>query len=282
LYGLGAAIAAQTGIAIDWRLFAWGQLTITATQTMTHFCNDYFDLAADMANVTPTRWSGGSRALLSGELEPRVALHAALLFGGGAVGSIALLTMRHISGPLTAPLLIAVLVLSWEYSAPPLRLHSRGLGELNTALVVSLLTPLVGFYLQSRRLASLPLLASVPLCCFQFAMLLSIEFPDEAGDAAVGKRTLVVRFGARPSAMVYSLTVFLGYASLPALVALGLPRLAAGGVLLTLPLAFWALYLVVTGAFRDASRWERLAFATIATLMASAVGELLAFAWLAW
>ena len=48
----------------------------------------------------------------------------------------------------------------------------------------------------SRR-AKLLALTIVPLALLQFAMLLAIEFPDATGDAATGKRTLVVRLGAR-------------------------------------------------------------------------------------
>jgi 1,4-dihydroxy-2-naphthoate octaprenyltransferase len=78
-----------------------------------------------------------------------------------------------------------MLVLAWEYSAPPLRLHSTGLGELDTALVVTALVPFAGYYLQAPGLQALPLLlcAIAPLCALQFAMLLAIEFPDAAGDA---------------------------------------------------------------------------------------------------
>jgi 1,4-dihydroxy-2-naphthoate octaprenyltransferase len=61
MYGLGAALAAFAGAHLDWTRYAWGQLAVTATQLMTHYANDYFDLAADRANRTPTRWSGGSR-----------------------------------------------------------------------------------------------------------------------------------------------------------------------------------------------------------------------------
>ena len=39
-------------------------------------------------------------------------------------------------------------------------------------------------------------LSIVPLALLQFAMLVAIEFPDAVGDAATGKRTLVVRLGA--------------------------------------------------------------------------------------
>ena len=66
MYGLGAALAAYAGARIDWALYAWGQLAVTATQLMTHYSNDYFDVAADRANRTPTRWSGGSRVLAEG------------------------------------------------------------------------------------------------------------------------------------------------------------------------------------------------------------------------
>src|SRR5262245_35111157 len=59
LYGLGAAVARQRGggaAAIDVGAYLLGQGAITAFQLMTHYANDYFDLAADRANTTPTRF----------------------------------------------------------------------------------------------------------------------------------------------------------------------------------------------------------------------------------
>src|ERR1700759_4213254 len=77
LFGLGAALAAAGGAPLDrWR-YAWGQIVVTLTQLMTHYANDYFDLEADRANLTPTRWSGGSRVLPGGARAPVVALRAA-------------------------------------------------------------------------------------------------------------------------------------------------------------------------------------------------------------
>src|SRR4051812_30011226 len=88
LYGLGAAAAAwATGTSIVWGRYAWGQLAITAAQLMTHYCNDYFDLAADRANLTPTRWSGGSRVLPAGALPPAAALVGALALAAVALGA---------------------------------------------------------------------------------------------------------------------------------------------------------------------------------------------------
>jgi 1,4-dihydroxy-2-naphthoate octaprenyltransferase len=67
--GLGAALYA--GAHLNLAAAAWGQIAITATQWMVHYANDYFDLAADRANLTPTHWSGGSRTLTTGQLPPR-------------------------------------------------------------------------------------------------------------------------------------------------------------------------------------------------------------------
>ena len=282
LYGLGAAIARYAGRsggdvhagAIDWVRYVWGQVAITATQLMTHYCNDYFDFAADSANTTPTRWSGGSRVLPAGELPRSVALVAAGVLAALAATAITVLLARAGAGPLVGLLLGAAMVLSWEYSAPPLRLHSTGWGELDVALVVSCLTPIVAFQLQAGQLASLPLLAVAPLCCLQFAMLLSIEFPDAASDAATGKRTLVVRFGAHRAAHLYQAVLLLTYLLLPVLLRAGLPRAVALAALLPSPIAAWQVARMHRGAWRDPARWESLAFWSVALLISTSAAEL--------
>lgn len=280
VYGLGAALAVLSGAAIDWRRYLWGQLAITAIQLMTHYANDYFDFAADRANTTPTRFSGGSRVLPGGHLPIVVALVAALVLAALALGAVAVVATLGAGGPAAAGLLVAALVLAWEYSAPPLRLHSRGLGELNTALVVTLLTPLVGFVLQAGVFRLLPFLAVAPLCALQFAMLLAIEFPDAAGDAAVGKRTLVVRWGGARAARGYQLAVASAYLWLLVAVPLGLPLAVAVGVLVSAPLALWLIARMARGIWRDPARWETLAFATVALLVVTSAAELLSVVWL--
>ncbi|HEY5945284.1 MAG TPA: prenyltransferase, partial [Kofleriaceae bacterium] len=140
LYALGAAIAAAHGHAIDVTRYVLGQVAITAMQLMTHYANDYFDFDADVANATPTKWSGGSRVLPEGLLPKRVALIGALAFASLGIAMMTVLAARG-SGSWTTPTLAVVLVLAWEYSAPPLRLCARGFGELDTAVVVTGLVP---------------------------------------------------------------------------------------------------------------------------------------------
>jgi 1,4-dihydroxy-2-naphthoate polyprenyltransferase len=282
-YGLGAATAVYAGATLSWPLYLWGQLAVTLIQWMTHYANDYFDLAADHANLNPTPWSGGSRVLVDGHLSPVVALSAALLLAGLALIAILVVTFSLPSGPWAGPLLLLALLLAWQYNAPPLRLHSTGWGELAAAVTVAGLTPLAGYYLQAGRPDAavapswLPLLVILPLCCLQFNMLLAIEFPDAAGDAAVGKRTLVVRLGGHRAARLYLALLAAAYAMLPLLVRAGLPAAVALAVLSGAPLAAWLAWRMARGDWQQPSRWSRLAFATIALLILTATAQLATF-----
>ena len=277
LHALGVMMAVYTGAPLDLAALFWGQVVITATQLMTHYANDYFDLDADRKNQTPTNWSGGSRVLVEARLPARAALYSALVLAGIAFAANLVLSMIVRPGLTTFLLLLAAQALAWFYSAPPIRLHSRGIGEATTMLVVTVFTPLTGYYLQAGRLDWLPLLAAAPLCCFQFAMLLAIEFPDEAGDRQAGKRTLVVRRGARAAARYYAALVLLAYGLLPVLVVLGLPLLVAAAVGALAPLGLWQVWRIVRGDWQIPARWNRLAFYTIVLLMTSAAAELAAF-----
>jgi 1,4-dihydroxy-2-naphthoate octaprenyltransferase len=108
-------------------------------------------------------------------------------------------------------------------------------------------------------------------------MLLAINVPDAAGDAAAGKRTLVVRRGAAWVARLYVLVLVAAYALLPLLVAAGLPTLVALAVCLPLPLALWQGWRMGRGAWANPAQWGSLGFWSVALLMASAAAELLAF-----
>ncbi len=271
---LGAALALADGVPPDLRRLLAAQAAVTAVQLMTHYANDYFDLEADRANRTPTRWSGGSRVLPEGLLPPASAAVAAgvlALIALAAIGWLGLAGDR----PLAAGLALLALLLAFGYSAPPARLHTRGLGEITAVLVVPVLTPLVGYTAQTGRIAPLPLLACPPLALLQLAMLLAVAFPDAAGDARTGKRTLVVRLGVG-SARLYIGAVAAAYGILPVLVAAGLPTLIAAALTGSLPLAAWQIARVGRGDWRIAARQDSLAFGSIALLMLAAVTELLA------
>lgn len=278
LHGLGVVMALYDGADLRVPALVWGQVVVTATQVMTHYSNDYFDLAADRANPTPTRWSGGSRILAEGHIAPSLALLTAIGGAAVALGGALVLALSLRPGPLTLPLLILALVLGWNYSAPPLQLHSSGLGEMAGAILIAALTPLVGYYLQAGELAPTPLLAVIPLVLLQFVMLLVIEFPDAGGDAAVGKETLVVRLGGARAARLVQSVLVLFYVALPLLAAAGLPSLVVVVLAIyALPGMVWMAWRVWQGKWREPSWWNWFGFVSVALVVGAALVMLAGF-----
>jgi 1,4-dihydroxy-2-naphthoate octaprenyltransferase len=233
--GLGTAIAAyERGGEIDWGSYALAQLAISAFHLMTHYANDFFDRKGDALAVR-TEFSGGSGVLVDGSLAPAVGLAAALLcLGTGALASAAL-AARGLG--TTATLAILICVLAWAYSAPPFRLSSRGLGELNSALVVAILVPLCAFTAQALPLDARAVFSTLPGAAAMFVMMLAVEYPDVAADAATGKRNLVVRLGERGAKLPAYAAVTLVYGAVAVALLAGAPPTLALLELLSLPLA---------------------------------------------
>jgi 1,4-dihydroxy-2-naphthoate octaprenyltransferase len=279
-HALGIAIAMYQGAGLNLGGWLWGQVGITAVQIMTHYSNDYFDLAADKANQTPTRWAGGSRILVEGLVSPRAALITAVTAGIVAITAALILTFIVKTGPLTVPLFLLAVALAWSYSSPPLQLNMRGLGELTGAILIPGLTTLVGYYLQTGHVTTLPFLAIFPLSCIQMAMLLVINFPDAQGDAAAGKRTLVHLLGSETAVRLYLTLLTLAYLSLPLLVLLGLPLPVALALFSLSPIAIWQGWRMARRAWANPAQWNGLGFWAIGLLILSATVELLAFLYL--
>jgi 1,4-dihydroxy-2-naphthoate octaprenyltransferase len=280
LHGLGVLIALSTGESLNIAALIWGQIAVTAFQLMTHYSNDYYDFEADSANASPTRWSGGSRILPDGHIKPKVALATAVLSGLIGLFAAFWLTLVVQTGPLTLPLLLTALFLAWSYSSPPLKLNMHGFGELTGAILISGLTPVVGFYLQASSLDLLPFLAVFPLSCFQFAMLLVINFPDAEGDAAAGKHTLLYYLGKTSTVKLYLAILMAAYLLLPLMVLLGLPLIVALAILAISPLAIWQGWRMAHGAWAIPYKWDSLGFWSVGLLIASVLAEIVAFGWI--
>lgn len=275
LYGLGVLCAVTLGEAFSLGVFLWGQLAVTAIQLTTHYSNDYFDYHADVANRTPTRWSGGSRVLVRAEVPRIAALVAAGVCALIACLATGLLVLAEGVSPTVAlPLLGIMLLLSWSYSSPPLRLHSRGFGEPTVAIVVPFLTPLSGFLLQTERLHLFPVLFTLPLVALQLNMLFTLQFPDERGDRSVGKTTWVVLFGAKRIAWLSSALIVAAFSF--SFIAAGglLPALTGFAWLLLLPLGVFQLMRLLKGDFHREQAWGSLAFGSVALFFLATVADL--------
>jgi 1,4-dihydroxy-2-naphthoate octaprenyltransferase len=200
--------------------------------------NDVFDTMSgvDDVNFTPTKFSGGSRVLQYGLVSLRQMMALAAIFY--AVAIIVGLVLVAISGLGLLWLGVAGVLISYFYTAPPLRLVHRGLGELCVALGFGPIMVLGAYFVQTGHYALRPLILSIPVAILVMLILYANEVPDRFADAKAGKHTLVVRM--QPAAVIrgYVVAVAVAYLVVIAGVVLGVlpwPTLIS---LLTIPLAY--------------------------------------------
>jgi len=200
--------------------------------------NDIFDTLSgvDAVNFTPTKFSGGSRVLQYGLVNMRQMIALAAVFYALAI--IVGLVLVAISGLGLLWLGVAGVLISYFYTAPPLRLVHRGLGELCVALGFGPIMVLGAYFVQTRQYALRPLILSIPVAILVTLILYANEVPDRFADAKAGKRTLVVRM--QPTAVIrgYVAAVAVAYMVVIAGVVFGVlpwPTLIS---LVTIPLAY--------------------------------------------
>jgi len=207
---IGSAIAYRAG-HFDWILLV---LTLSGALLMhlgANTANDYYDshLGADEINTTPTPFSGGSRIIQYGLLPGRfvLSLASATYMMGTFIGLYLALT-RGI--PVLVIGLIGFLV-SWGYTAPPLKLAYRGLGELGVGLGFGPILVLGTYYVQAQSFSLEALLASIPLGLLVMLILYVNEIPDRTWDDEAGKKTLVARFKENAIVKGYEITMTVVY-----------------------------------------------------------------------
>jgi 1,4-dihydroxy-2-naphthoate octaprenyltransferase len=235
---LGIAIAARQG-AFDLLTAVLTVIGASFVQLGLNVANDVFDTAqgADDANVTPTQFSGGSRVIQYGLVSFRqmAGLATAFYIAAGVIG-LTLLALR----PSAALLVIGVLgfIVSIGYTAPPLKLVYRGLGEIAVAIGFGPLMLLGAYVVQTGgTLGWEPLIASLPIALLVALILYVNEIPDRRGDARAGKRTLPVRWSKAAVIAGYRIAVVAAYVILVAGVAARILPIPALLALLTVPLA---------------------------------------------
>lgn len=233
--------------------------------------NDYYDAMNGSDALNTERqfpFTGGSRFIQNGVLTRR----QTGLFGYALLASVVppgLWLAAH-SAPALLLIGLAGLLVGWAYSAPPLKLMSRGVGEL--AIVAGWLLVCVGTdFVQRGGFVALPLLAGLPFALHVANILYINQFPDRKADAGAGKRTVVVRLGAEAAKWGYPLIALLAHGWLLAQVVGGyLPGYALVATL-TLPLSL----LASASLLRDASRPARLVPAIKQTILAANLHGLL-------
>lgn len=191
---IGVAGAYADGIAIDPVRALLTIVLALLVHAAGNVINDYFDHSSGGDAVNTQRlfpFTGGSRFIQNDVIPAR---HMGLF----ALALLAVVVPPGLWLTASQPGVLWIglggVMLAWAYSAPPLKLVSRGLGEV--VIVACWLLVVVGAdHVQRGEFAWTPVAAGLSYALLVANLLFIKQFPDHDGDAAAGKHTLVVSLG---------------------------------------------------------------------------------------
>lgn len=231
-------------------LFIATLLAMVALHAATNLLNDYFDVknGVDSPDVPTTRYR--PHPLMNRDIGLNHVLVLALALYTVGIGlGIMLVALR--GWPILAIGLVGAVV-SAAYTAPPVVLKYRALGEIAVFLMWGPLAMLGAYYVQAQEF-SLPLFfVSVPFGILVGLVLLANNIRDARYDALRGIRTIPVVFGDAAGRGVFVGLVAAAFAATLAMSLLGPLSPWSLIVLLSLPIAVTLCKMVFTQCPDDA------------------------------
>ncbi len=231
------------GASFNWFNAVLVMIGVISAHVSVNLFNEYSDYKTKIDfNTKRTPFSGGSGMLTEGKLKPKdvkiVAICTLLL--SSAIGIYFTIT-AHWSILLISLIGAVSIIYYTDYFA------RLSLGELFSGLTLGSFV-VIGTYIalfasSTGELAQLPLeviIASVPPGILTSLLLLLNEFPDAEADKTGGRNHLVIRFGKKNAAIIYSLGLV---ATFGIILYLGFSNISSPWILLALaplPLAIKA------------------------------------------
>ncbi|MDG6223091.1 MAG: prenyltransferase [Candidatus Bathyarchaeota archaeon] len=194
LYLLGYLLAIQVGSQHNLAKFLFGYLIFGSAHLSVSFSNDYFDQQTDKKSLQ-TPFSGGSKVLVNYPELQKIALNLAIaLLLTSAVTSIIFTITYNYTLWFTIFVTFGGL-LGYFYTANPIKLAYRGLGEIATMIGVGIFMTGMGYFVAQGQLNTLFFLFFMPLSFYGLFFIVTVELPDIKCDTFANKKTLVVKIG---------------------------------------------------------------------------------------
>jgi 1,4-dihydroxy-2-naphthoate octaprenyltransferase len=250
-----SAIPVLVGTALAWNMtgrFNWFKfilvlLGVPMFNAGTNMANDYYDhkTGNDEANVNLTPFSGGSRVIQKGMVPPKQMLIGSFVFFG--LGSVIGLYLNAVTpGNIILYLGIFGLLTGFFYTATPVLIGYRGIGELIVGLDLGVLAVIGAFYVQAQSLSWPAFWISLPIGFMVAGILYINQFPDYDADKAVNKKHLVVRLGKKKAVYGYYLLIAATYLVIAGSVVFKMVTPFALISFLTLPISLGAIKILKT------------------------------------
>ncbi len=162
----------------------------------THFSNDYYDVEIDKHIKTKKSFSGRKILVNYPDLQKKAKIISQILLMLSSL--LAIISVIFFDVPIML-LFIALLVdlFGWYYSAPPIRLSQRGLGEITVAFATGFAIPSIGYLSVRNQLDSFWLFLTIPFMLYGFTLSLNLEAPDIITDKNHGKTNLATKMNSK-------------------------------------------------------------------------------------
>ena len=201
---LGSLWGAIQAGSIDAVAFILSLAAIVFVHAAANVLNDVYDDLTGNDGPNEGRiypYTGGSRFIQNGIMDVgQMARWGWLLLALGLGSGLALIAYK---GLMVAAFGVIGVALAVLYSAPPVRLSGRGLGEIAVGIAFGVLPIMGAVWLQTGMLTADALLISLPTSFWVVAILMINEVPDVKADEASGRQTLAVKLGKAGSRWFY-------------------------------------------------------------------------------
>lgn len=178
---------------------------MVAFHAATNILNDFFDVkhGVDKVGAPTTKYrlhpAAFGQTPLSSILGLSIALYGVTIVAG--------LYLAFVSNLLILAVTVVGIAGSVFYTADPLVLKARGLGEVTVFSMWGLLIPLGSYIVQTGTYSLSPVVAALPIGLLVAEVLLANNIRDIEYDGSVGTRTLAVAIGAKSAEKVYAWTL---------------------------------------------------------------------------
>ena len=243
---LGALIAALGG-SFSVMLYVLTLVGMIAFHAATNLLNDFYDVkhGVDRVGAPTTKYRPHPSA--TGQESPYTIRMWAAIFYLVTLAVGAYLSL--LASPWVVVLVGAGVIGSVLYTADPVVLKSKGLGEVTVFLMWGPLVPLGAYLVQTGLLSSAPVVASVPIGILVALVLLANNIRDIEYDGSVGMKTIAVMLGRR-AVTLYGVLLLITYLCVPAFIFAKVLPVWSLITLLTLPGA-WGLWKMFAGRVPD-------------------------------
>jgi 1,4-dihydroxy-2-naphthoate octaprenyltransferase len=206
--GLVAALLADRQPGLDWRWLTLAIIGILLAHTVNNLMNDLFDTQTGLDSNTYPRALYAPHPVLSGLVTRRTLLIAIGLVNLADLAILIVLTWAR-GWPVLA-FALSGFILSVAYTAPPVRLKKRGLGEPDVLVVWGPLMVCGTYYSAVGHVGWDVLLASLPYGLLCTTVLMGKHTDKIPFDEPLGIRTLPVMIG-EARARVLTLAMMVGF-----------------------------------------------------------------------